>query len=169
MPIDASPTMIDSLTSTASPLTSATASPASSTKNTAFDAALQATQKAEQRRQNHADEAIKTGGFTNWVRDTQIEALKEKLRKQVMADMGVDEDSLSRLSAVMREVLEKKIQEEVERRMQEAAAETDKSEAQKGGVDDKTATVAQVGKKDQDGKTCPVIPALSWPGAASLF
>lgn len=134
----------------------------------ALSAAQQAAQKAEAQQQQRASEldAIKSKGFSAWVRDTQIEALKEKLRKQVMADMGVDDDSLSRLSAVMREILEKKIQEEVERRMQEESAKNGD-----GTDQDKTKVAAtqQMGKKDQDGKTCPVIPALSWPGAASLF
>lgn len=134
----------------------------------ALSAAQQAAQKAEAQQQQRASEldAIKSKGFSAWVRDTQIEALKEKLRKQVMADMGVDDDSLSRLSAVMREILEKKIQEEVERRMQE---ETAKNGDGKDQDQTKVAATQQAGKKDQDGKTCPVIPALSWPGAASLF
>lgn len=135
---------------------------------TALSAAQQAAQKAEAQQQQRASEldAIKSKGFSAWVRDTQIEALKEKLRKQVMADMGIDDDSLSRLSAVMREILEKKIQEEIERRMQE---ETAKNGDGKDQDQTKVAAAQQAGKKDQDGKTCPVIPALSWPGAASLF
>lgn len=165
--------MIDPLTSASSPLTGPTnGSTGSPTNNTAFNAALQAAQKAEERRQSHASDvdSIKTKGFSAWARDTQIEALKEKLRKQVMADMGVDENSLSRLSSVVREVLEKKIQEEVERRMQEAAAKGDTDKDDKKTVaQSSVAASAQLGKKDQDGKTCPVIPALSWPGAASLF
>lgn len=164
--------MIDPLASATASLASTAPSSASPINNTAFDAALQAAQKEEARRQAHASDmdAIKTKGFSAWARDTQIEALKEKLRKQVMADMGIDDQSLSRLSAVMREVLEKKIQEEVERRMQEAAAETEQSEDGKTATSQSSVTAsAQVGKKDQDGKTCPVIPALSWPGAASLF
>lgn len=142
-----------------------------------FSAALDAARKAEQRAQQHATEldSIKSKGFSAWVRDTQQEALKEKLRKMVMADMGLDEDSLSRLSGVMREILEKKINEEIEQRMQEMAA-TDDQDKQKNPVTAAAATepsnaasAQPVGKKDQDGKTVPVIPALSWPGAASLF
>lgn len=135
---------------------------------TVLTAAQKAAQKAEQQKQQQANEleSIKTKGFSAWVRDTQIEALKEKLRKQVMADMGVDDDSLSRLSSVMREILEKKIQEEVERRMQEESAKSADGEEQDQS---KVAAAQQTGKNDQDGKTCPVIPVLAWPGAASLF
>lgn len=137
-----------------------------------FNAALDAARKAENARQARASEldSIKSKGFSAWVRDTQIESLKEKLRKQVMADMGLTEDDMSRLSKAMQEILEKKIQEEVDKRMEQ---ETAKMQDEQNG--NKTAKVAsatqerQPGKNDQDGKSCPVIPALSWPGGASLF
>lgn len=137
----------------------------------AFDAALIAAQKAEERKQQHATEmdAIKSKGFTTWARDSQMEALKEKLRRQVMAEMGLDEDSLPRLSNAMREILEQKIQEEVDKRMQEEMAKS--QDKGSDGAAGKTAAVSQqAGKNDQDtGKTCPLIPALAWPGGASLF
>ncbi|MCR6632402.1 MAG: hypothetical protein NVV74_21455 [Magnetospirillum sp.] len=130
-----------------------------------FDAALTAAQKAEEDRKQWASDlqSIKDKGFSAWARDTQIEALKEKLRQQVMSEMGIDEDSLGKLSSTMQEILEKKIQEEVDKRLQEEQAKTE------GKDKDKVAGAQQVGKNDQDGKTVPVIPALSWPGAAALF
>lgn len=134
-----------------------------------FDAALIAARKAESRKQQHATEldSIKSKGFTAWVRDTQIAELKEKLRRQVMADMGLDENQLTRLSAAMRQILEQKIQEEVEKRMQEEMA---KNQVEGAAENTKTAALQQPGKNDQqDGKSCPVIPALAWPGGASLF
>lgn len=153
--------------------TGATPSPIGDNAGT-FDAALIAAQKAEERKRQHATELddIKSKGFSAWVRDKQLEELKEKLRRQVMADMGLNEDSLSRLSAAMREILEQKIQEEVEKRMQEEMAKDQDKEQEKGvtGVAAKTAAAHQPGKNDQqDGKSCPVIPALAWPGGASLF
>ncbi|HLO77562.1 MAG TPA: hypothetical protein VK196_13985, partial [Magnetospirillum sp.] len=173
-------TMIDSI-STASGSSAGTASGSKvsvgefSDFSTVLTAAEKAAQQAEQRKKEHAAEvdAIKSGGFTAWVRDTQIETLKEKLRKQVMADMGIDENSLSHLSSVMRNILEQKIQEEIERRMQEESAKNDNGKAK--GIDQastkdqpppdqaKIAAAQQTGKNDQDGKTCPVIPALVWP------
>lgn len=136
-----------------------------------FDAALKAAQKTEADKKARASEleSIKTKGFSNWVRDTQIEKLKEELRKKVMAEMGVNENDLSKLSSVMREILEKKIQEEVDKRMQEETAK--QQDEQNGG---KTASLTkqaeqQTGKNDRNGKDCPVIPALSWPGGASVF
>lgn len=167
--------MIDAITTNA--LSSASAGTGTTTgSTTGFDTALtaaqQAAQQAKQREQAHASEldAIKSKGFSAWVRDSQIEALKEKLRKQVMADMGIDDDSLSRLSSVMREILEKKIQEEIERRMQEQTAKDETGQNQTVTQNQsKTEAAQQTGKNDRDGKSCPVIPALSWPGAASLF
>lgn len=136
-----------------------------------FDAALAAARKAEADKQARASEleSIKTKGFSNWVRDTQMEKLKEELRKKIMAEMGVNDDDLSKLSSVMREILEKKIQEEVDKRMEEETAKQ-----QEGQNGEKVASLSrqaeqQTGKNDRDGKDCPVIPALSWPGGASLF
>jgi hypothetical protein len=160
-------------------------------KTGAFDAALLAAQRAQERQQQHASEidSIKSKGFTAWARDSQVEALKEKLRKQVMAAMGLDEDQLSHMTSAMRQILEAKIQEEIERRMEEELAKSQNGDQNANGQTaqngqnnqnspntQSTQNVAvaasppqQDGKNDQDGKTCPVIPALSWPGAASLF
>ncbi|HTH15211.1 MAG TPA: hypothetical protein VL974_01050 [Magnetospirillum sp.] len=149
--------MIDAL-STITPAT-----PKTTGMNTA---ALDAARKADERQQQQAAEldAIRSKGFSAWVRDTQVEALKEKLRKQVMAEMGVDADQLNRMTAAMRQILEQKIEQEVEKRVQE-------EEAKRQDKDQKVAHAAKQpqAKNDQDGKTCPVIPALAWPGAASLF
>jgi hypothetical protein len=81
-----------------------------------------------------------------------------------MAEMGVDEQSLSSLSSVMREILEKKIEEEVQKQMEEMSAQ---DQTQK--TDLAAQQAAEPGKNDQGGKKSLVIPALSWPGAASLF
>lgn len=158
--------MIDAITSP-SPTSVKSAGAAPTTPQAGgFDAALQAAQKAEARRQAQAaeEESIKTKGFTAWARDTQLEALKEKLRKQIMAEMGVDADQLSRLTAAMRQILEQKIEQEVERRVQE-----EEQKQQDKGQKSASSATQPIGKNDQGGKSCPVIPALVWPGAASLF
>lgn len=163
--------MIDALstTSLAGPPAGVGTSPRDSQPG-AFDAALAAARKAEERQRQHATEmdSIKSKGFTAWVRDEQIEALKEKLRRQVMADMGLEEDQLAQLSSAMRDILEQKIREEVEKRMEEEMAKDQKDPDGREAA--KTASAQQPGKNDQqDGKTFPVIPALSWPGGPSLF
>lgn len=131
-----------------------------------FDAALKAAQKGAEREEARQKElaAIKDKGFSDWVRDTQIEKLKEELRKKVMAEMGLDEDQMGRMSAAAQQILEQKVQEEVERRMQEMAAE------EQGKPASTVATAAQpAGKNDLQGKKCPIIPGLAWPGGASVL
>lgn len=171
--------MIDSMSSqTLAALGSTSAASATSSESavsgSGFDAALEAAQKRNAAEQARADEldTIKQKGFSAWVRDTQIEKLKEELRKKVMAEMGVDENDLSKLSSVMQQILEKKIQDEVDKRLQEELA---KQQQQQDGQSQSTlASAQQAGKNDQgknsqDGKDCPVIPALAWPGAPSVF
>lgn len=160
--------MIDSLTQTSaiSSLTSGGSTSGTSSSTGGFDAALTAAQKEEERKQAQQSDidAIRDKGFSAWARDTQVEALKEKLRQKIMAEMGVDEQSLSSLSSVLRETIEKKIEEEVQKQMEEMTAK-DPSQ-QTGQAAQQT---AQAGKNDQDGKSYPVIAALAWPGAASVF
>lgn len=153
--------MIDPI-GTSSPLLPETAAATPQAGDGKFDAALKAAQAAAQRSAAHDSEraAIVEKGFSAWVRDTKMDQLKEKLRKMVMAEMGVDADSLNRLDAAMRQILEKKIEEEVQRRMAEAA--------QDENGDGTAAQQQPAGKKDQGGISCPVIPALVWPGGGSL-
>lgn len=172
--------MIDPLSTTILPAAAGGALSGRDTRSGAtttggFDAALEAARKADSARKARTSEvdAIKSKGFSAWVRDTQIEKLKEKLRQQVMAEMGLNDDDLSKLSKVMQEILEKKIQEEVDKRLEQENAKM--QDEQNGGKTAKGVAAQhnqqgqQAGKNDQDGKSCPVIPALSWPGAASLF
>jgi hypothetical protein len=165
-----------------------------------FDAALAAAQRAEaaaNARQSEVDE-IRKKGFTAWVRDTRIEKLKEELRKKVMAELGVSEDSIATLSSAIRQVLEEKIKAEVEKRLTQLQGNSDANSAsdssasststgKEGSASARTTLLAaQEGSKPQDnpdpvfnphdedpsgkpGKSCPVIPALSMPGGASLF
>ncbi|HSV29122.1 MAG TPA: hypothetical protein VLL76_06170 [Candidatus Omnitrophota bacterium] len=157
--------MIDPVNNTQSLSFTAPAKPAEATANP-FDAALKAAQKAAASEEAHKKEieAIKQHGFTDWVRDTQIEKLKEELRKKVLAAMGLDEDQLGRMSAAVQQVLEQKIQEEVERQLEEIAAQ------EQGKGQSVVANAAKpVGNNDPQGKKCPVIPGLAWPGGASVL
>lgn len=126
-----------------------------------FDAALKAAQNAAAKAEAREKEkqSILDKGFSDWVRDMKIEKLKEELRKKVMADMGLTEDQLAKMEAVMRQILEQKIQEEVEKQLAEAV-----EQEQKG-----TQLAGAPGKNGRTGKTCPVVPALAWPGGASVF
>ena len=132
-----------------------------------FDAALKAAQQAAAREEQRAKEmaSIRDKGFTDWVRDTQIEKLKEELRKKVLEAMGLTEDQLAAMAPAIQKILEQKIQEEVERQLQETIAKEQGVKAEST-----VATAAQpAGKIDPQGKKCPLIPGLAWPGGASLF
>lgn len=133
-----------------------------------FDAALKAAQAAaarDQERKRDLD-SIRDKGFTDWVRDTRIEKLKEELRKKVMAAMGVTEEDMAKMAPAIREILEAKIREAVEQQMQEELA---KSQGETTGPTAAAAPMAP-GKIDpQTGKKVPVIPALIQAGGESLF
>lgn len=161
--------MIDPLSNQTATTGSAAVAVGATTTASGFDAALEAAQKKEAADQARASEmdAIKEKGFSAWVRDTQLEKLKEKLREQIMAEMGVDDDSMAKLSPVMQQILEQKIQEEVDKRVQEEQAK--QQQQQDGQSQSVLAATQQTGKNNQGGKDCPVIPALAWPGGASLF
>lgn len=151
-------------------MTMATSPVGASSGGTGFDAALQAAQKAQASQQAHESEmeAIKEKGFTAWVRDTRIEKLKEELRKKIMAEMGLDENSLAKMEPVIQQILEQKIQEEVEKQLQQALKEEEEKQGAPGqSVAQRAAD--QAGKNDRRGISCPVIPALVDSGGASIF
>lgn len=137
-----------------------------------FNAALKASQKANARQKAHESEIaeIKEKGFTNWVRDTRIEKLKEELRKKIMAQMGLDDDSMAKMEPVVQQILEQKIQEEVEKQLQQALKEEEQQQ-QQGAPGQSVAqrTTEQAGKNDRRGISCPVIPALAQAGGVPVF
>lgn len=157
--------MIDPATSMSTVLATPRQDVATGEPRGAFDAALKAEQEAAARaeaRQKERD-AIAEKGFSTWVRDTKIEQLKEKLRRMVMAEMGLDEKSLAQMDSAMRRILEQKVEEEVARRMEETARD---DESDKDGT--KAQSDQKPGKNDRAGISCPVIPALVWPGGVVL-
>lgn len=165
--------MINSISDTSSLTAPAPMAAPEAGDKDAFNAALKAAQKAKQREQEHASELaqIRDKGFTDWARDTRIEKLKEELRKKVMAEMGLDEDQLAKLAPAVQQVLEQKIQNEVEKRLQEQLAKEEDPTGQGTAQQPQVAASQpmQPGKNDRQGMNCPVIPALVWPGGASIF
>lgn len=97
------------------------------TTGTGFDAAMEAANRAAAKKQAQEDELsqIREKGFTAWVRDTQIEKLKEELRKKIMSEMGLTEKDLGKMGAVLRQTLEARIKDEVEKRLAAALASGD--------------------------------------------
>lgn len=159
----------NTLLSGAAPSTSASTGSA-----TTFDAAMIAAQKAKAKEEAHQSDmdSIREKGFTDWVRDTRIEKLKEELRKKIMAGMGLDEDSLSKMESVVQQVLRQKIEEAVQQQLDQAMQEEEKAKTGQQQTAQATTTqtsTGQSGKKDQDGISCPVIPALMGAGGVSLF
>jgi hypothetical protein len=158
---------------TVSAVAGLTTSATQGTGGSDFNAALKASQKADARQKAHESEmdAIKEKGFTNWVRDTRIEKLKEELRKKIMAQMGLDEDSLSKMEPVVQQILEQKIQEAVEEQLQQALKEEEQQQQQQGAPGQSVAqqTTEQAGKNDRRGISCPVIPALAQAGGIPIF
>lgn len=146
-----------------------------------FDAALQAASKAEARATARESEvqATREKGFRQWVGEMQIEKLKKELREKIMAAMGVSEEDLAQMAPAVQLILERKIQEAVEHQLEEELGQQQASptgqpgqiEAANGGqtVQKAEATLPLArqkapDQKDESGKTCPVIPALAWPG-----
>ncbi|MBI3446709.1 MAG: hypothetical protein HY055_15445 [Magnetospirillum sp.] len=164
-----------------------------------FDDALAAAQRAEasQAARDSDMASIRSKGFSNWARDTRIEKLKEELRRKVMSEMGLTEGDLGKVSDAIRQVLEQKIKEEVEKRMMAlrdqqdqgaakdgdgktaparpaapsliAAQESPQAEDQQAALPAAQSDSCEPGKKDRLGKSCPVIPALATPGGESFF
>jgi hypothetical protein len=100
-----------------------------------FDAALKASQaaKAKDEERTAQVKAIREKGFTAWVGEMRIEKLKEELRKKALSAMGLDEESLQGMAPVMRQLLEKKIEEEVASMLEEELRQQT-SEAVQDGV-----------------------------------
>ncbi|RAU20832.1 hypothetical protein CU669_16290 [Paramagnetospirillum kuznetsovii] len=141
-----------------------------SAKTGDFSAALAAEQRAEASLRDQADtlDAIKAKGFSAWVRDTRIEKLKAEIRKKVMAAMGLDEKSLAALNDKVRQSIEKQIEEQVMREMEQAMKED------KDGGKKSPQSAASGGQNLPDGPVCgakrvPVIAALATPGGESVL
>lgn len=80
---------------------------------------------AKKQAQDNELAQIREKGFTAWVRDTQIEKLKEQLRKKIMSEMGLTEDDLGKMGAALRQTLEAQIKNQVEKRLASALASGD--------------------------------------------
>jgi len=97
------------------------------TTGSGFGAAVEAANRAAAKKQAQEDELaqIREKGFTAWVRDTQMEKLKEELRKRIMSEMGLTEDDLGKMGSVLRQTLESRIKDEVEKRLASSLASGD--------------------------------------------
>ncbi|CCG40353.1 hypothetical protein [Magnetospirillum molischianum] len=163
-----------------------------------FSAAVEAAKRAAAREQAADDEMaqIRAKGFTAWVRDTQMEKLKEELRKKIMSEMGLTEEDLGKMTATIQQILEARIKEEVEKRLASALAANDSGSSSKQAAsndknsatqDTKVAKAASTvlaaqeqatatssptqteeEKRNRQGNFGMVIPALAMPGSSLL-
>lgn len=119
-----------------------------------FDAAVNAANRAAAKKQAQDNELaqIREKGFTAWVRDTQMEKLKEELRKKIMSEMGLTEDDLGKMGAVLRQTLESQIKDQVEKRLAatlasgESASSSDQSASNANDNQAKGSTVTKIAK-----------------------
>lgn len=68
-------------------------------------------------------DAILEKGLHAWAEERQREDLEARIRAQVLADMGLTEDDLSRMDGPRRTEIERRIQEILEQRMRAAMQE----------------------------------------------
>lgn len=74
-------------------------------------------------------EQIRDKGLTTWARDQKMEALREKIRAQILSDKKLSEEALAGLSAdeqasiedEIAKLIEQKLQEAIEQAVQDAA------------------------------------------------
>lgn len=81
------------------------------------------------------DEILKKG-LSAWAHEQKMEALKEKLRAQILSDKGLSEQDLAAMPVERRDTIEREIQKLIEEKLKEAlqkavedAARTGKTEA----------------------------------------
>lgn len=157
-----------------------------------FNAALEVARKEEAREITRKSELedIRNKGFRAWAGAMQVEQLKKKLREKIMKAMGLSEEDLAKMAPAIQQILEQKIQQEIEQQLE---AEMRQQQAEKSGeaqgrgtqnaqdsasmsgmASRKTSAIgpetgpSQAEPQSKNGKKCPVIPALAWPGAPPL-
>lgn len=98
----------------------------STEKSSGFDALLDGQSPEE-----ILHEIVKDGvqGYAKW----QMKKLEEKVREQVMSEMGITKDALGSMNANERAETEKKIMDEVARRLKEMIEKKMHEDAQKKG------------------------------------
>lgn len=72
--------------------------------------------------QAHLKEQILDKGLMGWAKEQWLEKLKEQLRKEVMTDMDLTDAQLTSMEETLRRTIENMIQQQIEKKMQEAMA-----------------------------------------------
>lgn len=77
-------------------------------------------------------DAIREKGLTAWAHEQKIEALKEKLRAQILADRNLSEEGVANMSSEERVSLEDEIAKLIEQKLKEAMEEAMEEAASTG-------------------------------------
>lgn len=159
---------INSISSSNSLVAALSQSNSSSSDEDAFGNVLAATQNKYSSSDSFKSdfEKIRDMGFTAWAQEAQKEALKDKMRQQIMSGMGLDEQTLHSMPQSVQAVLEQKIQEEVQKAMEQDSGQSGGTAA---NAQTAQAEQSQSGKKDQTGNNYPALPAVSWLGSSILL
>jgi len=181
-------------------LTSTVGTGTTSATGGGFDAALAAAQKAAAQKaaQDAEMRTIRDKGFTAYARDTLAENLRQKMRQQALAAMGLDENSLAKLPPTVKNEIEQRIEAAIKLALEQTVGNTAAAKKGESGgssdsakTDQRPATAAAAkaadptppatvdafgltgqtlpGGKKSSGTICPVIPVLAWPGGPSLI
>ena len=75
-------------------------------------------------------------GIYEYARERRLEKMRAEIRKQIMAEMGVTEESIAQLDTAARAELLQRIEEEVEQRLQERLRKEREAEAQLNRMSD---------------------------------
>lgn len=114
----------------------------------AVAAADQAKEKARTIEQTRMREEIRRKGLYGWAQEQKLEALKEKIRRQILAERDLTEAKLAALDPKGDSAVSKSIEEEIARRAQTALRDAMEDELTKSG-------------KDKDKSDAPMIIDLS--------
>ena len=80
---------------------------------------------------------IRKKGIYAWAQEQKMEALKAKMRQQVLADRKLDENQLKAMNPEDRASEETSIQEEITRRIKEAMKQSFEGQAKQAAADGK--------------------------------
>lgn len=80
---------------------------------------------------------IRKKGIYAWAQEQKMEALKAKIRQQILADRKLDENQLKAMNPEDRASAETSIQEEITRRIKEAMQQSFEGQAKQAAADGK--------------------------------
>jgi hypothetical protein len=102
------------------------------------DAAKARAEAAAARQKSDLDE-VREKGIYAWAQEKKLEALKEKIEKEMKAEKGLDEGTLSAMSPEERAAVMTSLEAEIAKRVQEVMRDTLTEEAKKAAKEGRPA------------------------------